>query len=514
MTGSAPAPLDRLGTAIAWTFGSLLVFSLWAVSCGWTHNLLDAHGFRQTQTAISTYYLLKGSSVLAYETPVLGPPWSIPFEFPLYQWLVALAVAVLDLNIESAGRLVSVSFFYLSFISIFSVLGVLHIGRNQRLIVLSFILSSPLYLFWSRTFMIESAALFLSVTFLALFMRVFERWSPLAGFSALLIGCLGGMVKITTFYGFAAAAAAFAACTMWRDRTITVRRVACAGCLLGVPVLATMMWTSFADAHKALNPFAGFVRSAALHRWTFGTLEQRFALDPTWSVITVRAIWDASGSPGVYATLASILWSKRYFAHYSICIGVYLVAMLTFANLHVVHEYYAYATGIFIIAAQGFAICSLLEGSRRQQIVGTTMMFVLIALSLRAYLTGQNQIQQAENPGIVRFAGRIEELSRPEDVLLVYGFDWSPELPYYAKRRALMVRVPGELSPDIVAAARRRIVEQGFGVGPLIACRLSEPTLRVQLELWGLNPSTRVDVGGCAVYFANPTRFGAVPSSV
>ena len=107
MTESPPAPLDRLGTAIAWTFGSLLVFSLWAVSCGWTHNLLDAHGFRQTQTAISTYYLLKGSSVLAYETPVLGPPWSIPFEFPLYQWLVALAVAVLDLNIESAGRLVS-----------------------------------------------------------------------------------------------------------------------------------------------------------------------------------------------------------------------------------------------------------------------------------------------------------------------------------------------------------------------------------------------------------------------
>ena len=32
---------------------------------------------------------------LAYETPVLGKPWSIPMEFPLYQWTV---VVVSDLT--------------------------------------------------------------------------------------------------------------------------------------------------------------------------------------------------------------------------------------------------------------------------------------------------------------------------------------------------------------------------------------------------------------------------------
>jgi hypothetical protein len=43
---------------------------------GWTHSISGAaqHGFRQTQTALSTVYLARGAPVLAYETPVIGPP--------------------------------------------------------------------------------------------------------------------------------------------------------------------------------------------------------------------------------------------------------------------------------------------------------------------------------------------------------------------------------------------------------------------------------------------------------
>src|SRR5258708_3048765 len=49
----------------------------------------DVHGFRQSQTAVTINALANGSPFLRYETPVLGYPWSIPFEFPLYQWLTA-----------------------------------------------------------------------------------------------------------------------------------------------------------------------------------------------------------------------------------------------------------------------------------------------------------------------------------------------------------------------------------------------------------------------------------------
>jgi hypothetical protein len=41
---------------------------------------------------------------LAYETPVWGYPWSIPMEFPIYQWIVAL-FGLIGIPIETAGRL-------------------------------------------------------------------------------------------------------------------------------------------------------------------------------------------------------------------------------------------------------------------------------------------------------------------------------------------------------------------------------------------------------------------------
>lgn len=45
--------------------------------------------FRETQTALSDYWMTQGGPKLIYETPVTGFPYKIPFEFPLFQWLAA-----------------------------------------------------------------------------------------------------------------------------------------------------------------------------------------------------------------------------------------------------------------------------------------------------------------------------------------------------------------------------------------------------------------------------------------
>src|SRR5690242_16322451 len=49
-------------------------------------HILEAHAFRQTQTAITSFWFCRTGFKLAYETPVAGYPWSIPYEFPLYQY--------------------------------------------------------------------------------------------------------------------------------------------------------------------------------------------------------------------------------------------------------------------------------------------------------------------------------------------------------------------------------------------------------------------------------------------
>src|SRR5262245_20084309 len=105
--------LERILSVI---FILLLIHSVAAISNGWTHTISDEHGFRQAQTAITVDYLLKGGPWIAYETPVFGPPWSIPFEFPLYQWITALLVLFFRMPVEQAGRAVSAGFFYASLI--------------------------------------------------------------------------------------------------------------------------------------------------------------------------------------------------------------------------------------------------------------------------------------------------------------------------------------------------------------------------------------------------------------
>src|ERR1700730_19303248 len=65
------------------------VHALVVLFLGIDKPLLDLHYFRQTQTALSAYWILKGGPWLAYETPVLGFPWAVPFEFPVYQLLAA-----------------------------------------------------------------------------------------------------------------------------------------------------------------------------------------------------------------------------------------------------------------------------------------------------------------------------------------------------------------------------------------------------------------------------------------
>ncbi len=52
-------------------------FAFFVASFG--RPVTDWHGFRQAQTANGVYWMLREGAWLDYESPVLGPPWSLPF---------------------------------------------------------------------------------------------------------------------------------------------------------------------------------------------------------------------------------------------------------------------------------------------------------------------------------------------------------------------------------------------------------------------------------------------------
>ncbi len=129
------------------------VFNLWAASVGWGNGNLRGHEFRQAQTALSTYFIQRENNFsLAYPTPVLGKPWSIPMEFPLCQWTVDGLSNVRGIALTPAARLVGLLCFYLTLPAVFFMLGQWQLPASRRWLILGLIVSSPMYIFMRGDF--------------------------------------------------------------------------------------------------------------------------------------------------------------------------------------------------------------------------------------------------------------------------------------------------------------------------------------------------------------------------
>jgi dolichyl-phosphate-mannose--protein O-mannosyl transferase len=66
----------------------------------------------------------------------------------------------------------------LTLVILFDLLGRFQVRLLHRLVFIIMMLASPLYVFWSRTFMIESTALFFSLAYLDLVLRVGKSRKP------------------------------------------------------------------------------------------------------------------------------------------------------------------------------------------------------------------------------------------------------------------------------------------------------------------------------------------------
>lgn len=68
-------------------------------------GFLAGHEFRQAQTGLSIKFIQRDQDYsVAYPTPLFGPPWSIPMEFPLYQWAAAWLRTQFDLTTPNPGE--------------------------------------------------------------------------------------------------------------------------------------------------------------------------------------------------------------------------------------------------------------------------------------------------------------------------------------------------------------------------------------------------------------------------
>ncbi len=413
---------------------------------------------RETQTAITSDYMIREKlGLFNYITPVLGYPWAVPFEFPLYQYIVA-KVAGDRLPLNNTGRFIGLLFFLATLWPAFKILRRLNIPSGQSFLFLALAVSSPIYLAYSFSFTIESTALFLAVLYLYFFIVYLQdqRWTAAAG--AIAVGILAALVKVTTWVvtaGVICLIIAWFGIKQLKKKDYRWKHLLLQGLIVLLPLLAALWWTDYADAVKMKNPFGVFAVSSALSSWTYGTLAQKFS-PFQWFYYMARSLVGLFGLLGLLLPLYVLFrfFKDRWFAAAPVNVKILLLSVMAFfsgpaifTNIFFEHDYYVIPGGLFLI----FAFFLLLQAPRRPlSQPGKTssvrpfkpILILLLILSNLGTAYAYLYLKQVNytNPLNRHIVKVIKNLPQDQNIL-VFGADYDSFIPYYSGKKALQTRV-------------------------------------------------------------------------
>ncbi|MES1168841.1 MAG: hypothetical protein ABUL61_06690, partial [Oleiharenicola lentus] len=367
-------------------------------------------------------------------------------EFPLYQWTVVAVDRVTNLGLTGSGRLVSLACFYLSLPAVFLLLGTWNIAPGRRWLVLAVVVTCPFYVFYARAFLIETMALMFALWFWVAFRFAVERRS--GGWLALAIiaGAGAGLVKATTFGLYLLPAAGWAGQRLWSDRA---QRKNWRGDLawmvpaMAVPLLCTFAWVRRADDIKAANPMADFLLSQNLSDFNWGTTATRFS-GGMWRLKARIVTEELSWAPLFAGTLIlGVVAGRRRWREMLLCLGLFGAALVIFPVLYAYHDYYYAANTLLLLLGMGLAIVGLAESGARNWIVLLCLAGVCGGQAGR-YFQHYYPEQRTVRVGGDALSFVLRHVTEPGEVLIIQNQDWNSMLPYYAQRRALMIRQPAE----------------------------------------------------------------------
>jgi hypothetical protein len=435
---------DRSDFLLLLIFIAGLAHATYYLLLGIASPLLDLFSFRQTQTALSAYWIWRGGPWLAYETPVLGYPWAVPLEFPIFQGLVA-ALRMAGVPIDIGGRLVTFGFYLGCLWPLWSFFRTIKLPQTAFLAAGSLFLWSPIYVYWGRTVLIDSCALFFCLLWLALLARFLQTATVGSFLGTMLAGLAGILCKVTTFPAVAALGGILVLADAYRawsaGALITRLRVlAMTAVLVIVPLAAEIAWVAFSDAVKAQNSFGALLTSSYLFGWNFGTWQQRTGPD-LWRIILDRSLPEIFGSTATAALVivGMALVSRRNTVAILAAALAFMIPFLVFTNLHIIHNFYQTANAIFALAALGIAIAAIAEA--RQRVLAPLLLAVFVSGQIYFFHHHFVPVIAADfsNDRILRISLLAREKTQPTESLIVIGQDWSSAVAYYSERKSLTI---------------------------------------------------------------------------
>jgi hypothetical protein len=428
---------------------------LWLTFKDISDPLLDRHSHRQTQTAISVHYMLSEGAWFPYITPVFGPPWSIPMEFPLYQWIVAGVVKVTGMPLELGGRLVSLFFWGLTLFELFRALRHFVPEQSKRAVLILLVAAGPASIYWSRSFMIETCALYLAVAFGGRVLSAVKDGKASAWLWAVCFGTLAALQKITTLFVAEALLGMILLVWLFLQRNVPEQRRHAMRhlglfLLLGMWTLAVGLgWAAWTDGLKERNVMAReIITTKALKEWNYGTMQQRLT-SATWQHLMSNVTLGFTGqTPGVGYKVPLLLWlaaallTRRRLGQQGLLLTAFMAGPLVFMNLYHIHEYYFVANGYLLLLALGLAGVAAWE-DKRVWVQRTALAFLglVIVGQLSAY-PRYHSLLIAEVPNRqqveTEFRQMLDARMGSAETLLVYGRDWDPSVAFYGQHKAII----------------------------------------------------------------------------
>ncbi|MEO6568309.1 MAG: glycosyltransferase family 39 protein [Opitutaceae bacterium] len=496
-------------------FAALLAFNVWGVSVGWKNVNLPGCEFRQAQTALSALFIQRDNDFsLAYPTPVLGKPWSVPMEFPLYQWTVVLLSNATGISLTPAARTVSAVCFYLTLPAFYLLLRRLGLTRMGRLIALGFVVTCPIYIFYTRSFMIETMALLAGAWYLAALIETLEKrsWQWLA--LCVVAGTVAGLVKVTTFILFLVPAFTWTLIWLWQSRPQSAERnwrpffttLAWLAAAHAVPFMAAKWWVVFSDSVKMENPSGVALTSSNLVGWNFG-VGQRFSPEvwaAHWKIFFRELISPVSA---ILSVAGACLVARRWLFLSLASVALFMLVQVVFPVLYAWHDYYYVANAFTLMLAVAMIMLGLLEVKAIPRVVAIATIVVAYSCQILLWYRGHFEEQRFNGMGGDSLNVIIKTISAPDEALIVAGQDWNSMMPYFSQRRTLMLRDDVMRSAETLEAAIAKL--QGTPVAMVIlrdSARGNRQVVRLAARYLGIDERQALTWQGDQIFLHRDAR--------
>lgn len=426
------------------------IFNLWILSIIYflvitftgLSDWFSMHSYRQSQTALTCLYFPIDGYKIDYTTPMMGYPWKVPMEFPIYQFIISILVQLFKTDIIITGKVFYILLHVINNILILKIFRRFNIDNHVCFLTLILFNVSPYYLVWAPSFLPDYFGLFLTILAITILQDYFKLKSRLmfAAFVVISITCV--LNKITTYITTLLPLASF--CIVynykdefyeyfikpWKLKSIKLHWFFLFGVLL-IVLLIGIQWTKYCDVIKAENPFSSQWISSKpeIILWNLGTLTQRLNLNWWTRYFGYSMIYN----PLFYLiiiTIAIIASIKNY--RIVVAITCFFLPPLIFFNLFHEHNYYSIINIIFLYYIISETIQYLVSIHKKIGIAFACIIFTFIAYRTFVFKNLIFQPNKSEIPW-----STIDFHPHVNDVILSIGQARDPSINFFFHCRGL-----------------------------------------------------------------------------